>query len=311
MLKSVRHLDKKTREAVLADLALQIARPSTESYHSLEYLTLEAEVKKEKAIPATEMFLGMLGANNPRSDVAIEILRKLKLGSSDYSHEVQSKILDYLGREIRSLAIESKDIGKIRKRLGQKGALPPGSYKIEFTEEFVDNCIQFDVTKKEVTQTVHSPDMAKHFIPEVSSKDSESISLYVKTYSKSSDPYSVLVDTRRVNDTVHIHFALKIYHSDVDIEGINDPIGLLEAFTDKFGAEFTLNEQSGKLILYMKIDKLESFRLRMPVMAEDVVVRMSHRRLADGKKEISIAYGVAKKPYIESINRHKKLHKQT
>ncbi|HLP97998.1 MAG TPA: hypothetical protein VK149_06100 [Sideroxyarcus sp.] len=311
MLRSVRNLDKKSREAVLADLAIQIARPSTESFHSLEYRSLEAGANKEKTILATDLFLGVLGNNDNQSDIAIEILQKLKLENAEYSPEVQSKLLDYLGREIRSLAIESGDIAKIRKRLGQKGVLPPQSYKVAFTEEFLENCAQFDVTKKEVTESVHFPDMAKHFFPEVTNKDAEAISLYAKTYSKSSDPYSLLVDTRRVNDSVYVHFALKIYHSDIDIEGVNDPIGLLKAFTEKFGAEFSLNEQSGKLILYTQLDRLESFRVRMPVIAEDVIVRMSRRRLADGGNEISIAYGVAKKPYIESITRHKKTNKQT
>jgi hypothetical protein len=302
MLKTIRQFDKKTREGILSDIALELGRPSVGERHSLEYLLLEAKNKNEKSSPVFEVLQGIWNHPNDARLMALgEIYKQLGLNVAEYSNEYQARILRYIGHEIRTLSLDTGRIAAVRKRLGQKGVLAPNAYNIKFAKEFKDVCESFGFTENEMRQGIAAPDMVQHFIPEVQD-NTEAISLYVKTIPNGKDPYSLLIDTLRKGDEVIVHFALRVYHSDVEVSGISNPTELLKAFTDKFGADISINGEKGKLILYKKINAGESeIKVEYGVNS---IVRLSQRKMSNGEAEVSISYGVNTKEYVNSLISH-------
>lgn len=304
MLKTIRHFDKKTREGILSAIALELGRPSVGDSYSPEYYSLEAEINEHIAPPIFEVLQKTWNA--PPNDVRLlaleEIFHQLRLNrSATYSQDIQAKVLGFVGKEIRSTALDSESISTVRKRLGQKGVLPPNAYKIRFAREFELLCKNFSITEKEVLRAINYPDMVKHFVAEVQDKN-DAISLYVKTVANGTDPYSLLVDAIRINDEISIHFAFRVYHSDVDVSTISSPTDLLQVFTEKFGSEISLNNENGKLFLYKKMDVGTSqFKFTQPL---NTILRASRRILIDGVNEISIAYGINRDLYFESLRSH-------
>ncbi len=306
MLKSIRQFDKKKREGILSEIALELGRPSFGEDYSFDYFS--AEIDSSDKTPPT--LLSVLhrawgDANDVRFRTVEEIVKRLNLKNTDHLYEAKSKLLEFVGREIRGSAIESGHISSVRKRLGQKGMLSPNAYQIKFNQDYYKLCEPLGITKNEIRQVIESPDIFEHFIPEVVINETfEAISLYVKTYSKCADPYSVLVDTRRAGDELSVHFALKVFHSDVDISDVSKPTDLLKTFTDKFGSEITIDEQSGRLILNKSLDA-RTFRLATRISQPHTLTRLSYRALENGKIEVAIAYGVDLKLYAESLRLHR------
>lgn len=305
MLKSIRKFDRKTREGILSDIALELGRPSFNGAFSLDYLSSEAEDDKQNIASYYELFQKTW--NDP-SDVRLlaveEIIKSLNLKGIDQFHELKAKLLAFVGNEIRALALESKDISKARKRLGQKGMLSPKAYQVKFAQEFFKFCIPLGVTKNEVVQSIGSPDMFEHFLPEIEDCP-EAISLYTKMFKNGADPYTLMVDSRRVGDELNVHFAARVYHSDVDLLAVNSAMDILQAFTDKYGWEITLGSQKGKLIKNFILNGAKFFQIEtMHPVGKKTVYRYSFRRLTDDRIEFSIAYGVDIDLYAEALRSH-------
>lgn len=305
MLKSIRQFDKKTREGILSEIALELGRPSLEGAYSLDYFFSEDEFVGQN--PTALLYILNNIWNDPddiRLRTVEEIIKRLNLKDTDHFQKAKSKLLEFVGREIRGLALESGHISNVRKRLGQKGILSPGAYQVKFAEDYSKLCEPFGITKNEVRQAIEAPDMFEHFIPEIKINNTfEALSLYVKTYTKKIEPYSVLVDTRRLGDELFVHFALRIFHSDVDVSDVTKPTELLKIFTDKFGSEISIEGQTGKLILYKTLNA-GVINLSTLANRQNCIVRLSHRKLANDKVEVSIAYGVDVSLYADSLRSH-------
>lgn len=304
MLDSIKGFDKKTREGILSEIALEFGRPSFVGNNSLEYDSVEAELDELKTRSLFDTFKKTWSdPNDVRLLAVAEIFHRLSMKDSELFQYARGRVLNFIGREIRELALNSSHISSARKRLGQKGILPPNAYKVKFSQEFHDICEPLGITKKEVTLAINSPDMYEHFVPEVQ-ESAQAISLYVKFIPNGADPYSLLVDAFRVGDILSVHFAIRAYHSDIDVTSIAKPTDLLRGFTDIYGSELSIGAQKGKLILNEKISSSTFTVTSHHQLGRSVVHRGSNRKLASGETEVCLAYGVDVGLYAEYLRLH-------
>jgi hypothetical protein len=182
--------------------------------------------------------------------------------------------------------------------------LPPKGYQVKFSPEFSELCEPLGITRSEVVQVISAPDMFEHFVPEVQN-NIEAISLYARSYLAVDDPYSLLVDTRRVGDEIFVHYAIRVFHSDIDVTEVGKPTELLRLFTNEFGEDVVIGEQTGKLLLYTTVPGRKGFSISFkPSKAGKVDIRASHRQLAGAFDEVSIAYGINVDRYAKSLRQH-------
>ncbi|TXG94650.1 MAG: hypothetical protein E6R09_16970 [Rhodocyclaceae bacterium] len=300
MLRSLRHFEKKVRADFLAELALRIGGP-----------TVVSDLSKVTEDQRSETLLDLLNSlsdsgtkNNVQLEVLQEIIQRLGLTEGHDFKNAKTLILNLIGKEIRDVTIGSAQIGAVRKRLGQKGMLPPSSYKVSFTDEFSELCQTLGVTRKEVRQVISAPDMFKHFLPEISINN-EAISLYVKGFADKSDPYSLLVDTHRVADEVRVIYAFRVFHSDIDMSDISTPLDLLKAFTERFGEDVVFEDEVAKLFLYRALPVgSNDWKVRLPHSSKPTDFRASQRLMASGVTEVAIAYAVGLTEYVASLRGH-------
>ncbi len=301
MLKSIRRFEKKVRADLLAELALNIGGPVF-----ISGVSAAADDQRSETILD---LIESIDASGKENEVQLEILREilqlLKVSENRDLLETKTRILEFIGKEIRDITVGSNQIASVRKRLGQKGMLPPSGYKITYTQEFSELCQPLGINRQEVRQVVSAPDTFEHFLPEIKGSNDEAISLYAKAYRDNGDAYSLLIDTRRVGDEVIVHYGIRVFHSDVDMSDVTTPLDLLRAFTARFGEDVVLNDEVGRLFIYRAMPiGATKFRIGMPNSAEHADVRASHRLLAGGVVEVTIAYGVNLTQYAASLRRH-------
>ena len=305
MLKSIQRFDKKTREGILSEIVLEFCRPSVKGNNSFEYNSAEVELNEQNIGFLFNVFRETWkDPEDVRLLTITEIFNRLRLSDSVNFQYAREKVLSFIGKEIRGLALNSAHISDARKRLGQKGILPPAAYKTKFADEFLDVCEPLGITKKEVAQVINSPDMFEHFIPEVKTENIEAISLYAKSIFNGADPYSLLVDARREGDVLYVHFAIRVYHSDIDVSGIAKPTDLLREFTNKYGSEMSIGTQKGKLILNEIIDTPDFLVMLDSPLGSKMITRGSNRKLAGNKTEICLAYSVDIGVYADYLRLH-------
>ncbi len=304
MLKSIRQLERSKREVILAEIALEFTRPSFDERPSLDQIISASEVEGQNLSNLIEALKEIWpDSNDPHLNAVTEIFKSLNLRSTDRPQDVRSKILGILGREIRTLALDSSRISNTRKRLGQKGILPPSGYQIKFAPEFLNFCVPLGITRKEVIQAIEFPEMYQHFIPEIQD-NGKAISLYLKKIIVGTDLYTLIVDAFREGDVLSVHFAIRAYHPDFPIDSGLTPTELLKEFTNKYGFDIAIGAQKSKLILG-EIFANHNFSMTTNLPAQkNFITRASTRSLSEGRMEVSLAYGVDIQQYANYLKKH-------
>lgn len=192
--------------------------------------------------PGIEGKSGLGGGDPSLADRVLgEVRRRLHLASDDVSSPAKARILDYLTNEMSTYALRNANLNEIRARLGRRGVLPAGEYRIEFTEYFRTRQSSSAVPRSEILETIRYPDYTQHIQPErVFKTQGEAITLLVKASSggQISDPSLLLVHTLRRDDHLRVWVAWRIFPSEVALQGAQSPVDLLKAFVDKYGVWF-------------------------------------------------------------------------
>src|SRR5262245_20550625 len=155
-----------------------------------------------------------------------EIQTALKLDPNDQSIQAKTKVFEFLSNEMSKSLQSGERIDQAKTRLGQKGYLPESRYRIEFRDSFRET-ENLDIRRSHVKDTLKIPDQVQHLRPEISHReDFPAISIYLKSPNvrQQAHRFTLLVITERKGDTQIILSAWRVYHSDVDVSEISEPL---------------------------------------------------------------------------------------
>ncbi len=126
------------------------------------------------------------------------------------------------------------------------------------------------------------------------------------------DPFLLLVHVNRDRDVFNVNSAWRIYHQDVNLIGISQPLDILRAFVEVYGLNMrVLNiPTKAKLHVYDAIPyvgdpgKFKLLDIENPDNASFEVSQ--YMRISDlGYVEIAIAYAVNTSRYVADLRRHR------
>lgn len=284
MLTAIRKLDRKSRQGALAGLALNLSDPGLSGSSDT----------------------GGFGALY--QDILREIGRNLRIDPQDDSLETRARIFEVLNRELRRLALENSQIPAVRHRLGYQGYLPINEYEIRFANEFHDLCEPLGITRREALDAIKNANHVQHFLPEEFGHTTRNaVSLFLKSRN-GTDPYSLVVDTFRDGAAIGVHYAVRVYHSDIDCPHAQTGVDYLEAFTRKFGFQVTVGNTASRFIIYKKVPIEPGVSRHQLVKIEHPPrhvfdSRVSFRRSGD-VWEFALAYAVNVVDYARSLRSH-------
>lgn len=225
-------------------------------------------------------------------------------GSKGHNQEV----LNFLYRQMASLAIPKGSTEQIKERLGSKGDLPSDQYKIEFgstAKEFGKR----GVSRKEVIQAIRRPDSVTHLLRgEKKIEGASPISIYLKQSKWRGNQIFLIVQTKREGAVLQISTAWKVLSNDLHLGSPFNALEALQAFVEIFGLDFSIGSGTPhRFLLYDAIPILRETTELLHVLTLDKVsfvtsfmFRMSPVNVA----EISIAYVINTTKYMEYLKRH-------
>lgn len=189
-------------------------------------------------------------------NVLTEIRASLDLAPNDNSDEARDKIINFISDQISQIVLGGVDEKVVKTRLGNKGALRPDLYEIDYGPEF-KNIQDRGIRREHVGQALNYPDDVEHVLPEQPFEKNGSYSLYVK-HRIDPDPYkcfTLLVISSRNGYKQSVMDAMRIYPTDVDISSARNPLDLLRAFLGKYGQQITVGKQTSKFFFLAIIEK--------------------------------------------------------
>jgi hypothetical protein len=181
-----------------------------------------------------------------------EIRHRLNIPDNDNSISAQSKIFDFLSKEISNIALSDENIRKVKKRLGSRGELPLNQYKIAFLHTF-ESAESFGEKKSHVIEIIKSPDKFVHTNSRyvlLDNEDKYGFTLITKlvTPKRLQDKFIQMVFSRRQGDTLFIMGALRAYLSEMNLNQLDNPLDILKVFVDTYGLTFRVNNLTSRLI---------------------------------------------------------------
>lgn len=242
-----------------------------------------------------------------------EVKRKLRLDANDQSHTANAKILEFLASEVCEYILSRANVNHIKNRLGQRGELWPSHYEVEFSRQFADTAEKRGVRRKHVVEALRQPDAVEHLLtPRIKDSDSVHFSLYIKVVKKpeTTDPFNLLVQTRRTGNVQSVASVWRIYLKDVNLKNVREPLDVLRAFVEVYGMDFRIAESSwGKFFLYESIQPGVNQRTTKILEVENLKNEnwesgMLFRKSSLGVIEIAVAYVINISKYTNDLRRH-------
>lgn len=237
------------------------------------------------------------GERKIRQEILGRIRESLGISNDDNSPETLELIGDALDAESESL-VRVADMQKVLGNLSKEGFLPSDLFDIVIVrniEEFHGR--KFSNEKKLIEITIKSPEQEQHYGEPVGPGEPFLISLFSK-FIPNQYPlrsFTMLVACQRNGLQLVVHQAWRVYSDLVDLRGVTDLVGMLERFSNAFGAEVVVGEQKGHFIKAVELKKGEHF-------PPDVQIPIS--RVLSGKKIknplITVSYFFQKSPIDEN-----------
>jgi hypothetical protein len=295
MLKAIRKLDRKQREGVLADLILSRSAP----------------VEHPETFIAADM-------RDVYEALIAEVASTLHVDPNDRSPEVQRKVNSFLTRQLRELTFNAATVAESRNRLGQEGLLPSELYDLQFMDDFQKLAEPLGITRDEVRRAIFTPSLSEHYMPEKHGLvDAHAVSLFAKV-SLDTDPHTLVVDCQRSGAKIEIHYALRIFHSDVDLSGCATVIEMLSTFSQKFGVDVSFADAPKKRFMFYESIPFRSSQTPHALMGWEtksgtvVDCRFTYKHTHD-VWTVALGYAVDVTAYGTSLKEHgvsvrRKLH---
>jgi hypothetical protein len=246
--------------------------------------------------------------------VMSEVHKKLNLSPEDKTPEARYKILNLLSNEMSRVAFSEVDEKVVKARVGQRGDLRPGLYEVIIPQSARDELAKWGIRPNHVRSAIDNPTYFEHLLPENHglSKDS-AISLFAKeivTGQNKIDNHFLLVLTIRRGYEQIVHWAFRIYPSDVDLSEIRSPLDMLKAFTNKYGLNIQIGTQTGKFIHLAIVEnskialQTELLRVLEATVSEGGLYWMT-RETNVGTTEIAIAFAIDISMYELDLKKHR------
>jgi hypothetical protein len=245
------------------------------------------------------------------SQVLEEVYTRLELDKSDSSQWARHKLLKFLVDEMSRYALKDANLQNLKERLGQLGYLRSDLYRIQYKGSWAETEKQ-GIRRSHVEEAVHKPDATEHLLPErIQQRGNPLISLFMKNATSSrGDRFTLLVQATRIADVQRIDNVWRVYHSDVDLSSIREPLKILRAFVDVYGVSFKVGKSlSSKFFLYEAVPILDKRNKNSVIQIDNVqeanliastLFRISSLHVV----EIAIAYIIDVKKYFKDLRKH-------
>lgn len=183
-----------------------------------------------------------------RKDVLLELRgRPSKALSEDRNIDFAA----LLTAEMKELALAGKDEDAILARAGHAGRLSLDLYSIKYTKAFPTLRHALGITEVHVEGAIRKPSEVQHFHAELPFGGSYSpFSLFLKFHvgKREHDAFWLVVVALRKGRILLVHFATRVYTSDVDLSDAIQPIDVLRAFAEKYGLTVNTGGRSGRFV---------------------------------------------------------------
>ncbi|HEX6046845.1 MAG TPA: hypothetical protein VFZ22_20300 [Pyrinomonadaceae bacterium] len=249
--------------------------------------------------------------NEPlRNKVLSEVYEKLKLSPSDQSEAGKAELLEYLAKEMSRAALSNADIEEIKERVGQRGDLRPGLYKIKIPDDARKLAAERFISIGEIRDAVERPDEVEHLLPERFGVNGEAVSLYSQKWvtEKSGELSQLLVLTRRKGYKQTVLDVIRVYESDVDLSNATTPLEMLRAFIEVYGQVQQIGERAEKFFLYETIPFVGNHAdvIKLPTEPEgETTISKFFCKFSFTSVEVAIAYTILERKYRSDLRKHK------
>ena len=240
-----------------------------------------------------------------------EVYRKLKVSPDDHSDESQARVINYIGNELSRAALAYSDVQQITDRVGQEGNLRPDAYKVILTSVREKEARTYGITRGQIKDAVNYPDDFQHLLPGLFGPSDSAVSIFTKERDNESDPFDILVQTKRTGSTLEVNKAFKIYHSNVDLVGSLTPLDILLAFVNEYGVNITVGDETSKFFLHKSIPRANSLDgtnfLSIPENFENGASLSSgfHVKVTESTIDVAVGYMINDTKYLADLEKHK------
>lgn len=198
---------------------------------------------------------------NIRRQLFVDARNTLGVAFDDNSTDTLERIGDVLDAE-SDLLIEEVDQDTVLNNLSQKGMLPSDLFNVAIVTNIENfHGKKFKHEKELIELTVKSPDQEQHYGEPVGPSEPFLISLFSK-YFPNHYPlrsFTLLVAGQRNGLVLVVHQAWRVYADLVNLDGVSDLVGMLERFSDSFGAEIEIGSQKGHFIKSAELKRGDPF----------------------------------------------------
>jgi hypothetical protein len=240
-----------------------------------------------------------------------EVYHKLKVSPDDKSDESQARVINYIGNELSRAALAYSDVQEITNRIGQQGNLRADAYKVILTSTHEKAARTYGITRAQIKDAVNYPDDFQHLLPGLFGPTDNAISLFVKEHDNESDPFTILVQTKRTGSTLEVNKAFKIYYSDVDLVHSLTPLDVLLAFVNEYGVNITVGDETARFVLHKSIPRGDSQQgidvFSVPGKFESGTNLSSgfHFKMTESTFEVAVGYMINDTKYLADLEKHK------
>jgi hypothetical protein len=151
-----------------------------------------------------------------------------------------ARLFDRLAKELSGLSLKGRDSALIIDRLGSKGALPFGKYKIQVAREFRESANEFRVTVQQAKQFARVPTRVQHLEPQANELHfATALTILSKVIADEGGkgPELILILGARRGRAIDLRSAWRIRRDAVPWNPNDDPYDVLLRFLDRFGIE--------------------------------------------------------------------------
>lgn len=182
------------------------------------------------------------------AEVLAEIRAALNLSPNDESINARRKIDLALADEIKRVILGQTSIDDVQGKLGTRGELPIGAYKVEFPPGYDE---KIHDKKSIVEKAIRLADEVEHLQDEAARLSDRGHTLILKWFEAKGRGVShwMLIDALRFGNTLSVAAAWRVIPNLVDLKGITSPLDMLLRFLDRYGFEVELPDgTSGRFL---------------------------------------------------------------
>jgi hypothetical protein len=247
--------------------------------------------------------------------VLAEIRRNLNLKEDDNSTAARARIDSVLSDAFDQSIFRGSNAEAALSRAGNAGRLSPGAYQIVQPGTFRNVFYHLAVTKQQVKEAVHEPDDYQHLMHENALPGEDDLfSIFMKQSGGSRTRHAanwLLITSLRRGIEQVVQSAWRIYPDDVDLAHAAEPLHVLAAFAEVFGAYVNVAGRRAKFIESVTLPKDPSIdqlsytvQLERPPQSEHFSSWSYRKTTSNNSFNFGLVFSIDLPPYRDSLRRH-------